>query len=798
MTGTAIRRTSIVARLLRGAPGLLVAASIWSAPAFPARADAADAFTGFYGYVKQGYDIFNQYIADQQPSDLAQMKAAINQAKTQIIAELDGLTAAWNSSCAANSVDTFQNIDKLTPDNLQAFAVSSDKCVTDAQAQIGAVTSKAAIDKIGFALNTVGPIALLANAHAGFATNVLRQHIIDANQQLRTKLAPTCDVSIDNPDALPSFGKGPVTGHGACYNYTVATPPRIRVGQLGGVFYLTPGPGRAFLSWPVREEAIPEDDLFPWRGYTAYGPREFDFSIAISQVMQGTSWQIASAALDQLLATAGPAGSPVALTKSTDTISKPLDVFRTDANDNAFRGVLNPYPDGSNPAFAGWHQVDGALRSVAAAANSDGRVEIFGISRIGNIFHRWQEVAGDDTSWSPWAQMDLDPGLTRIEPAVGPLNSITLARNKDGTLQVFGTNPAGNTFTRNQILGGDQFPTVRPPHPAPATDSWTSWKQMDGALAQAAAVTNADGQVQLFGINSVGALFHRQQTAPNATDPSVDGAWTGWDQVQTPAPLSSIAATTDLGGRVNIFGITTGDQLFQRVKLGDGTVYTGWAQIPGAMHDIAAIKEGGGSGPLLLIGIDANGNIYRNTSSGLISQNPNGWIPAAWKGWVRLPIALGGNPVLVPPGNQSTVLGAWASLALSVSGGTFPYTWTVSGLPPGLSLDGNSIAGFPATPGSFAISAMVTDSVGEKSEPVSFTWTATAIMVPNVIGATRSQAADILFTAGLSLGNEHEVVDCASIGVVVNQIPDAGSAVPIGSRVDFFLGVKPSGHMQCP
>jgi hypothetical protein len=210
---------------------------------------------------------------------------------------------------------------------------------------------------------------------------------------------------------------------------------------------------------------------------------------------------------------------------------------------------------------------------------------------------------------------------------------------------------------------------------------------------------------------------------------------------------------------VNIFGITTGDQLFQRVKLGDGTVYTGWAQIPGAMHDIAAIKEGGGSGPLLLIGIDANGNIYRNTSSGLISQNPNGWIPAAWKGWVRLPIALGGNPVLVPPGNQSTVLGAWASLALSVSGGTFPYTWTVSGLPPGLSLDGNSIAGFPATPGSFAISAMVTDSVGEKSEPVSFTWTATAIMVPNVIGATRLQAADILFTAGLSLGNEHEVVE---------------------------------------
>ena len=88
----------------------------------------------------------------------------------------------------------------------------------------------------------MGPIALATNARAGFATDTLKQHIIDANKQLQKKLAPTCGVTIDNPDALPSFGEGPITGHGACYNYTVATLPRVAVGERGGVFFVPPGP----------------------------------------------------------------------------------------------------------------------------------------------------------------------------------------------------------------------------------------------------------------------------------------------------------------------------------------------------------------------------------------------------------------------------------------------------------------------------------------------------------------------------------------------------------------------------
>jgi len=93
--------------------------------AAPARVDPAS-FIAFLGYVKDGYDAFDKYILSNDPSEIAQVQAIVNQAKARIIAELDGLTAAWNSSCAANSVDTFLNIDHLTTENLQAFAISSD------------------------------------------------------------------------------------------------------------------------------------------------------------------------------------------------------------------------------------------------------------------------------------------------------------------------------------------------------------------------------------------------------------------------------------------------------------------------------------------------------------------------------------------------------------------------------------------------------------------------------------------------------------------------------------------------
>ncbi|MBM7856985.1 S8 family peptidase [Lentzea nigeriaca] len=86
-----------------------------------------------------------------------------------------------------------------------------------------------------------------------------------------------------------------------------------------------------------------------------------------------------------------------------------------------------------------------------------------------------------------------------------------------------------------------------------------------------------------------------------------------------------------------------------------------------------------------------------------------------------------GTPSVTNPGNQTSTVGSPVSLQLSASGGTPPYTWSVSGLPAGLSASSSgAISGTPTTAGTSTVTATVTDSAG-KTGSATFTWTVNAV-----------------------------------------------------------------------
>ena len=91
-----------------------------------------------------------------------------------------------------------------------------------------------------------------------------------------------------------------------------------------------------------------------------------------------------------------------------------------------------------------------------------------------------------------------------------------------------------------------------------------------------------------------------------------------------------------------------------------------------------------------------------------------------------------GAPVLVNPGNQSSVAGNPASLQLAGSDPAGqPVSYGVTVLPPGLALTPATgrISGTPTTPGSYLVTAVVSDGVLSDSE--TFTWT---VAPPTVAG----------------------------------------------------------------
>ncbi|UWE08353.1 hypothetical protein [Actinacidiphila bryophytorum] len=505
------------------------------------------------------------------------------------------------------------------------------KTVEDARADLVAERTQAAQDELGFDLNIVGPIALTAAAKAGQTTGTLRADIIQANQTVLQKLAPQCGTYMR---FTANVTPGQWIGQGHCANYRGFLPS---LSQVVPVPLNSTAVGIGNNSFTVTGRVDTDHET-----YTV--PPNQDYSQAAAAAMSTTSYPIAQAALLTLQPSLAldPSGGPVALTTETVTNQwrAPIGVVGVDGPGNMYRAHLTPDTTAAGDAaltpFANFDSLH-KFRSLATAVNFDGRAEVFAVDRVGQLWHRFQVVAGDDASFSPWAMFDS-----------ANLVSVSVARNFNGALQVFVSSADGKTFTRSQVVNSDTFPTPANPHPA--VDNWTSWVAMaDGWTSQDVAVTNPQGEIELYGIGVGGVLFQRQQRTVNAVDPTVANSWTQWQPVpNAPAHLDQIAATVDpaAGKLPFVVGINSSDQMFAVQKKSNILVsvdFSAWSRIPGTLHHVAIAGEPGTPAAIQMVGTDATGNIFRNSIPGTLTGSAP-TVPTT--GWARLPGELapfGGN-----------------------------------------------------------------------------------------------------------------------------------------------------------
>jgi metallophosphoesterase (TIGR03767 family) len=466
-------------------------------------------------------------------------------------------------------------------------------------------------------------------------------------------------------------------------------------------------------------------------------------------------------------------GSAIAATRRT---GDHVLLFGTSSDDLIFRGRLVT-------GGVMLSQIDGALRCLCVETNADGRAEIFGINRAGTPFHRAQTSAGSD-SFAPWIQLP------------GQFTAIAAARNSDGRIEVFTTNLFESGI--DSPPGPLRHSVQLAPDSTELSD-WTFLDDGSIGFVQLAAATNSDGRIALFGITSTAStVLYRVQSSPGNWAGSswilLDGSATAIAAGCGPDNVIALLIT-DEDGRVQQRRQTApGASTWSDWEQLDDD----WAQFP--IRQIALGSRGTAVTQfqlgLMLFGLDTEGGLWvRSQAIG----DPSAWTPwTALNATLRSSVLPTTVPQATSPGDQTSLLGMPVDLRLASSGGVDPVTWAFSGLPPGLSGDlGGHITGAAAASGFgvHPVSATVTDA-NLASSTVSFTWT-TLTTVPDVTDSTREQAAAALMQAHLTLGTESLDNQCiAEAGLVVAQQRAAGSQVPEGSGVGIRVssGVDSHGH----
>jgi hypothetical protein len=146
-----------------------------------------------------------------------------------------------------------------------------------------------------------------------------------------------------------------------------------------------------------------------------------------------------------------------------------------------------------------------------------------------------------------------------------------------------------------------------------------------------------------------------------------------------------------------------------------------------------------------------------------------------------------------PLGDRTTPVGTQVSLSPSATGGQLPYTWSVTGLPAGLSANAaGQITGTVApSPYTNIVTITATDALGQHAAKT-LTWTVPAV-VPDVRFFDQFSAEQMIIDAGLVVGYVGTLDDCVDPGYVTSQSPHGGTQVPPGTQVSITVSTCTGG-----
>jgi subtilisin family serine protease len=265
-----------------------------------------------------------------------------------------------------------------------------------------------------------------------------------------------------------------------------------------------------------------------------------------------------------------------------------FEAFMANAN-----GVYDKWQKAINSGWSGWVGRGGPVRNpVITASDFDGRLEVFGTSSNGTLYHAWQTSPGG--SWSGWASLG---------GAVSG-NHFTVLMNADGHLEIVMVT-TGNVIEHSWQRG--------PGGP------WTPWHSFGVTVPGVRGITSVrlpDGEGFAAIITGKGELIADVQD-------QLFGAWDNWailnPPIGTPSPamVGNPVVGVDLDNRLEVMAADTSGRVW--------SYYESSAQALDIFTHRARIISGGVTSGRMAVGHDGDGRLE------LFDARPGGSIIDMWQ-----------------------------------------------------------------------------------------------------------------------------------------------------------------------
>jgi hypothetical protein len=321
------------------------------------------------------------------------------------------------------------------------------------------------------------------------------------------------------------------------------------------------------------------------------------------QTVNGSSWDAWT------LLGAPPGGVSAHLLVSAQNADGRLELFALGQSAEVWHTWQDTPSSGSWSAWESLGQPAGAsIIRLAVGKNSDGRLELFGLSSDGELWHVWQ--IAPNSGWSAWDGLGAPIGTT--------LGALAVGENADGRLEVFA------------ITDGDALWHL---WQDPQSGSlWSNWDNLGtpsaGFLDDPVVTQNSDGRLEVFAVFNNDALWHVWQ------DPASPTYWSSWDSLGG-EPDGAAAVARHLDGRLDAFAVarvTVGPQQLhhrsQTAPNGDWGLNPDWELTALTSSTVGLFRA-------------SDGSIFARTQTDLLRSTDGGG------SWTSINLPLGAGKVAV-------------------------------------------------------------------------------------------------------------------------------------------------------